>query len=86
MHLTLKECGKKDIHLGIIFGLGKGRDFEGSKGDFLVVFGEGICIHAAIMHDSPIKEPRAPQKDMKSVHGDNVTPNLILICLANTQR
>ena len=36
MHLRLKECGKKDIHLGIIFGLGKGGDFEGSKGDLFV--------------------------------------------------
>jgi len=86
MHLRLKECGTKYVHLGIIFGLGKGRDFGGSKGDFLMVFGEGIYVHAAIMHDSPIKEQWTPQKNMTNLHGDDVTPNLILVCLANTQR
>jgi len=62
MHLRLKKGGKEDIHLGVIFGLGKGRDFEGSKGDFIVVFGEGVGVHVAIMHDSSIKEPRAPKR------------------------
>ena len=37
MHLRLKECGKKDIQLEIIFGLGMGGDFEGGKGNPFVV-------------------------------------------------
>ena len=44
MHLRLKECGKKDIQLRIIFGLGKGGDFEGGKGNLFVVFGEGVRV------------------------------------------
>jgi len=44
MYLGLKECGKKDIQLGIIFGLGKGGYFERGKGNLFVVFGEGVCV------------------------------------------
>jgi len=44
MHLRLKECGKKDIQLGIIFRLGMGGDFERGKGNLLVVFGEGVGV------------------------------------------
>jgi len=53
---------------------------------FFVVFGEGVGVQAAIVHDSPIKEPRAPQKHMTSVNGDYVTPTLIFVGLTNTQR
>jgi len=44
MHLGLKERSKKDIQLGIIFGLGKGEYFERGKGNLFVVFGEGVCV------------------------------------------
>ena len=38
------------------------------------------------MHNLTIKEPRAPQEHMTSVHGDYVTPNVIFVGLTNTQR
>ena len=38
------------------------------------------------MHNLTIKEPRAPQEYMTSVHGDYVTPNVVLVSLTNTQR
>jgi len=40
----IKECSKKDIQLGIIFGLGKGGYFERGKGNLFVVLGEGVCV------------------------------------------
>jgi len=50
-------------------------------GDFLVIFGESICVHLAIMHNFPIKEPRSTQEDMASIHGHNIY--VILVSLPN---
>ena len=51
MHLRLKEGGKKDIFCRSFFG----RDLKRSESDFLVVFGESISVHTAIMYDTSIK-------------------------------
>jgi len=53
---------RKTSILGLSLGLERGETLRWSKGDFLVVFGEGVGIHAAIMHDSPIKEPGGPKR------------------------
>jgi len=53
MHLKLGKAGKENIHLGVFSRLGRERRFEWSEGD--------IGVHAAIMHNSAIKEPRPSQ-------------------------
>jgi len=78
-----KGC-KEDIHARSVLRLSlKGR-LDRGKGDFLVVFGEGIGVQTTIMHHTSIKQPWTSQEDMTSVYWhNNITPNFILVTLAN---
>jgi len=75
--------GEKDVHSRSILGFSWRGRFERSEGDFLMIFGEGVSVQTAIMHNSSIKEPRTSQKDVTSIHGHNITPSLVLVVLPN---
>ena len=57
--------------------------FEGNESDFPVIIGESICVHAAIMHDCPRKEPRSSKEDVTSIHGHHIPPDIIFVVLPN---
>jgi len=57
--------------------------FERSRSDFIVFLRNGVGVHAAIMHNRPIKEPWPTLEDMGSIHGHNMTPHIIPAILPN---
>jgi len=44
MELGVEEGSKKDIRTRSVLGLSLRGGFERGKGDFLVIFGEGVCV------------------------------------------
>jgi len=79
----MEKGGKEDVHARNVLGLSLRGRFERGAGDFFVVFGEDICVQSTIMGHTFIKQPWMSKEDMISICGYNITPNLILITLAN---
>ena len=44
IELGMENGGKEDIHPRSVLGFSLRGGFERGKGDFLVIFGEGVCV------------------------------------------
>jgi len=84
MELGTEKGGEEDIYARSVLGLSLRGRLERGEGDFLVIFGESVCIQTTFMYHMSIKQPWTSQEDMTSINWHNITPNFIFVTLYNT--